>query len=130
MEFSRLVIEEARTGPVSCTVQTATAEFFGWEQAFPGWLERFQADYPPGRVRNQPSMKNPLKAKGGKRLYICRDKSTTGHPGGKTHCFRMKGAWSRKHLVQLAVVAGEKFEWMESAYGERVKRDDWLALAR
>ena len=130
MDFVRLALGSDRSGEKSVVVKRATAEFFGWDKAFPEWTEsiRYRADgtpYTGGTLRNSRTLHH-----GGKRLRICRAKSKTGYPQGKTHCFRMVGTWSRKHLVKLAAVAGEKFEWMEDTRYQRVDRDVWLSLVK
>ena len=129
INYVRLILQETKGGPVTVTTQDATAEYFGWDKAFPGWSERFEDGYPYGRVAKQAGRGDGTRSPGGARLRICRDKCTTGYPGGKTHCFRMKGPWSRKHLVMLADIAGEKFEWMEGQFGRRIRRAEWMALA-
>jgi len=128
--FNRLILEETKSGAASIAVVRETAEFFGWDKAFPEWSERWKDDYPGGRRRHTFGSPNPYWVQGGKRLRICRSKRKTGYPQGKTHCFRLIGAWSNRHLVQLAVVAGDKFEWMERPNGERIDRDEWLSLAQ
>lgn len=128
-EFVKLILQETKGGTVSVTTQDATAEHFGWDKAFPEWNERFQDGYPGGKRAKLAGAGGGPGAHGGDRLRICRGKSTSGYPGGLTHCFRMKGPWSRKHLVMLAEIAGDKFEWMEGQYGARIRRDVWMSLA-
>lgn len=129
MEFIKLQLNSDRSGAQSVVTQKATAEFFGWDKAFPEWSEatRVRPDgspYPGRSLRKVHSL-----YRGGDRLRICRSKTKKGTPQGMTHCFRMCGCWSRKHLVQLAEVAGDKFEWMEDTRYKRVDRDVWLSLA-
>ena len=130
MQFVKLILQETKAGTVSVTVQDATAAHFGWDKAFPEWSARYEDGYTGGRVTKQAGRHHWAYAPGGDRLRICRDKKTTGYPAGKTHCFRMKGPWSRKHLVMLAEVADEKFEWMEGQFGQRICREDWISLAK
>ena len=129
MNFVKLQLSSDRSGAQSVVVQKETAEYFGWDKAFPEWSEatRVRPDgtsYPGRSLR-------PIAGlyRGGKRLRICRAEKKTGYPQGKTHCFRLLGCWSRKHLIQLAAVAGDKFEWMEDTRYKRVDRDVWLSLA-
>ena len=130
MEFLKLVVSGQNKNQISVVTQRETAEFFGWDKAFPEWRRRTKdADSYGGSVPFQ-ELQPDKKFSGGKRLYICRDKSTKGHPQGKTHCFRMHGSFSRKHLVALAQAAGDKFEWMEGQYGKRVRRSEWESLFR
>lgn len=115
----------------SVVVMKATAEFFGWDKAFP----RFEPmELIPGSGyratawgRNR---ENTPGAIGGKRLRICRSKSKSGQPAGKTHRFRIVGNVSNAQLVELAAVAGDKFEWMTKKNGERIDREEWLRVAK
>ena len=127
MNFVKLVVAKQGKNLISVVTQRETAEFFGWDKAFPVWKRQVQGpDYYGGFVPFE-ELWPDKKFSGGKRLYIRRDKSTTGHPQGKTHCFRMHGSFSRKHLIELARVAGDKFEWMEAQFGKRVRRSEWEA---
>ena len=129
MDFIKLNLDADKAGAKCVVTQRETAEFFGWDKAFPEFRlsTRYRRD---GSTYEQPTLRRDKSLhKGGDRLRICRAPSKKGHPKGMTHCFRMTGAWSRKHLVQLAVVAGDKFEWMEDTRYRRVSRDVWLALA-
>ena len=126
-DFRKYVLQERSDGLITCTTQYETAQLFGWDKAFaeyslpthigPDGNTHFYI-HPAGKYRNLHS--------GGHRLRICRSKRTTGYAAGLTHCFRMKGGFSRKHLKMLAEVAGEKFEWMETKERKRVSRDVWL----
>ena len=112
-------------------VLKTTAEFFGWDTAFP---EFGPMELIPGSNRRVAlwghNRQNKPGSIGGKRLRICRSKRKSGHPAGKTHCFRIVGNVSNSHLVELAAVAGDKFEWMSKKNGERISREDWLHVAR
>ena len=127
--FHRLVLEEHKSGPVSVVVVRETAELFGWDTAFPEWNARFRDDYGPGRRVGRLSMADPRNVSGGRRLRICRSKTKNGHPRGSTHCFRLIGPWSNRHLIALAAAAGERFEWMEGKNHARISREKWLARA-
>lgn len=129
MDFIKLNLDADRSGAKCVVTQRATAEYFGWDKAFPEFHEstRYRPDgstYDRGTLRRDKSLH-----RGGTRLRICRVGLKDGHPARYTHCFRMVGAWSRKHLVALAAVAGDKFEWMENTRYKRQDRADWLALA-
>lgn len=129
MEFIKLNLDDGSARPTSVVVQRQTAEYFGWDKAFPEFRlsTRIRSD---GSSYDTPTLRRDKSLhRGGDRLRICRAASTSGNPAGKTHCFRMVGSWSRKHLAKLAAVAGDKFEWMEAEYGARIRRDDLLALA-
>ncbi len=115
----------------SIAVLKETAEFFGWDKAFPEFHERRAAAGAGnvGMLWGKNLEKYPG-SKGGKRLRICRAKSKNGWPAGMTHCFRIVGNVTNAQLVDLAAVAGEKFEWMSKKNGEKISREDWLRVAR
>ena len=127
--FLKLVLEERPKNRISVVVVKETAEYFGWDKAFPEWTPptHIGSDGKPRRYARSTSKCRHYR--GGDRLRICRVASTGGNPAGYTHSFRLVGAWSRKHLAALAQVAGDKFEWMENASYQRMKRDYWLSLA-
>ena len=127
-EFTHLILQYMKGAEASVVVQKATAEYFGWSEAFPHFRDPRPDTSDVGHRRFRLSISNDPRKPGGHRLRICRSKSKSGMPAGMTHCFRMRGPWSRKHLVALAEVAGDKFEWMESQYGERISRSDWEYL--
>ena len=107
--------------------QRETAEYFGWDTAFPEWNPRIRVlDDGGRRVSYQSAWAGSNHGRGGKRLVICRHKSTGGSPRGMTHCFRIKGNFSNSHLRLMAEVAGDRFEWMETKYHERRRREAWL----
>ena len=126
-DFLKLIVETRARDQVSVVVVKETAEYFGWDKAFPEWKPRLATDA-LGRIYVNPSRSRWRHFRGGDRLRICRAPSTNGHPAGDTFSFRMVGGWSRKHLAELAKVAGSKFEWMEDASYRRMRRDYWLAL--
>ena len=128
MKFGQWVVGSDNSGLVSVVAPVTTAAYFGWDKAFPEFhlAERVRPDgttYRCNTFRAAKSMRS-----GGAQLRICRAASKDGQPAGKTHQFRMRGAWSRKHLVELARVAGDKFEWMENTRYKRVNREIWLSL--
>ena len=130
MDLVKLVVGKDNSGFTSVVVKRETAEYFGWDTAFPEFhlAERVRPDgsrYPCNVFRVKKGMRS-----GGKTFHICRAASTGGQPAAKTHQFRIQGALSRKHLVELARVAGEKFEWMEDTRYKRVNRNVWLSLVR
>lgn len=127
--FVKLVVGENRAGQASVVTQTETAAFFGWDKEFPEWKRRMKSPDEYGGWLPFEPLTADWRFRGGHRLRICRSKRKTGYPQGLTHCFRMQGCWSRKHLVELAYVAGDKFEWMENKSRRRVDRDVWLSLA-
>ena len=127
MEFLKLLIEDRPGAAVSCVVPATTANYFGWDTAFPGFdaTARTTADGRKsyGVFRRNADPRYP----GGTRLRICRVASRSGMPAGQTHTFRMQGSFANRHLKTLAEVAGEKFEWMETKQLRRKSRADWLS---
>ena len=130
IDFHVMLLDDRYGKRVSLITQRETAELFGWDTAFPEW-KPVTHTAPDGSeyFYLQRGSGGAAAWRGGKRLRICRSKKKTGYPGGMTHCFRLKGPWTNRHLKAIASVAGEKFEWMEGRYGERIDRDDWLASA-
>ncbi len=128
IDFHVMLLDETPHQRVSLITQRETAELFGWDTAFPEWKPQTHIG-PDGRewFYMQRGCGPSGAWRGGKRLRICRDKRKKGYPGGMTHCFRLKGPWTNRHLKSIASVAGEKFEWMENRQLKRVDRDDWLA---
>ena len=127
--FSNLVVRRTNAGDaVSIRVVKETADYFGWSEAFEDF-SKSRKDFLGDRYNAMHPYCRRGAYRGGRRHRICRDKSKGGHPAGKTNCFRIVGPWCKRDLAQLAVVAGDKFEWMEGFYGERISREDWLALA-
>ena len=129
MKFLKLVIDRTASGAKTVVVQKETAEYFGWDKAFEEWTPQTRLRPDGTRVKYAGAFRRHPYFLGGDRLRICRDASTGGNPAGKTHCFRMQGDWSKRHLVQLAVVAGDKFEWMEGPRGQRIRREVWQSWA-
>ena len=129
MEFSLLRLSEPGESTVHLVTQTATAEFFGWRDSFPEW-KAVGILHPSGyrSISWNEVMVERGKRRGGKRLRICRVKRKTGYPAKFTHCFRIRGAFNNRHLARMAKAAGDRFEWMESKWGQRVNRDVWLSL--
>ena len=130
MEFKKLIVARYPTYAISVVTQDATAEHFGWDKAFEEQPIGAQWDPIAEAWKPRWQMNRDPRWPGGVRLRICRSARKQGYPQGLTHCFRMQGSFSRKHLLALAKVAGEKFEWMEGASGKRISRDVWLASSR
>ena len=129
MEFSeRIIRREANGNAIGIRCQTSTMDYFGWSEAFDTFIKSYKDFYKTDSISPK-EVFGRQPHRGGRRHFICRDRSRVGFPVGKTHCFRIVGPWLRKDLVQLAVVAGDKFEWMEGFYGERISREDWLDWA-
>lgn len=126
--FTRRVLEVRGRDKVCLICKTSIAERFGWDKAFEEWSPPIHTRpdgsrffYATGHATGQ------TRYRGGHPFYISTDPSTTGQPVGKTYRFRIIGPWAKRHQVQLAEVAGEKFRWMEDRQGQRVSREKWLA---
>ena len=125
--YLKLLLEDRQGRPVSVVTQKATAEYFGWDTAFPGFDEPGRVNRQGQPVSVQPRLWSDPRMPGGSRRRICRTDSRAGYPAGMTHSFRMFGAFGNRHLKMLAEVAGEKFEWMETKQLKRRNRGSWLA---
>ena len=100
-------------------------DYFGWSEAFDDFIKSYKDFYKKDSIGPK-EVFGRKPHKGGRRHVICRDRSRMGNPAGKTHCFRITGPWCNKDFKRLAEVAGDRFEWMEGLYGERIYREDWL----
>jgi hypothetical protein len=128
MKFLKLLLEDRPGAAVSCVVPATTAEYFGWDKAFPEFdaVARTTKDGRKsfGIFRQNRDPRYP----GGTRLRICRVASKHGQPARMTHTFRMQGSFANRHLRQLAVVAGDRFEWMDTKQYRRTDRKLWLSF--
>ena len=126
MQFSERIVRRTSNGSaVGIRCQTATMDYFGWSEAFDPFIKSYRDFFGDKPIGVKEVFGRQLH-RGGRRHFICRDRSRHGHPAGKTHCFRITGPWCNKDLRRLAEVAGDRFEWMEGFYGERIYREDWL----
>lgn len=126
MDFSERILRRVGKGDaIGIRCQTATMDYFGWSEAFDDFIKSYKDFYKKESVPVKEVFGRKLH-KGGRRHVICRDRSRQGWTPGQTHCFRITGPWCNKDLRRLAEVAGERFEWMEGFYGERIYREDWL----
>lgn len=119
---------DSRGSAISLRCVKETADYFGWSTAFPEYIKSYN-DFHDRPSREVTDLRRRRIHRGGRRHRICRDPSKKGMPAGKTNCFRIVGNWRKKDLAQLAKVAGDKFEWMEGFWGERISREDWLDRA-
>ena len=106
----------------------ATAEFYGWTKEFNEWTlptayadDRYEYSYVPVR---KPSIHNEA----GRRHQICRSPSTAGMPRGLTNQFKVSRNCGLLDLAELANFTEGDWHWMTSPYGERIRRDQWLAI--
>ena len=126
MDFSERIIRRRSNGDaIGIRCQKATMDYFGWSDAFDTFIKSYKDFYKKDSIGPKEVFGRKLH-KGGRRHLICRDRSRQGWTAGRTHCFRITGPWCNRDLRRLAEVAGDKFEWMEGFYGERIYREDWL----
>lgn len=125
MHYLKLLLEDRPGAAISCVVLAPTAQFYGWDTAFPEFdaVERTNRD--GIKTRGIFRMDQDQRFPGGHRHRICRSTSKNGWPAGQTNSFRMQGAYSRKHLQMLADVAGDKYEWITLQKGTKVSRAIW-----
>ena len=125
MEFVKLTVEDYGHRTVNVVCVKETAEYFGWDKAFPEWRPRTHIGPSGGELIYLNRRQNEWCWPGGVKHRICRHVSKHSYPKQATNVFRMQGAYSAKHLKALAVAAGNKFEWMSTRKGERVSRAVW-----
>ena len=103
----------------------ATAEFYGWMEAFPEYTlpPRFQEG---GYVYVQCPRRNaPYHMQAGMRLRICRSESTAGTPKGLTNQFKVSRNCRLLDIAEVAHFSKGDWHWMTGPYGERIGRDHW-----
>jgi hypothetical protein len=126
--YWRGIIRRTRSGnAVYLHAQFATAEFFGWTEAFDQF--RPAAQLPPrpdGRYLIKIQKGNPWI--GGHKMRICRSSVRSGHPRGMTHRFRVGKSATLVDLAALAAATKAEWFWMTDFRGARLAREDWLAL--
>ena len=127
-DFVHLAIRRIQKGNwVQLMCLKATADLYGWSRIFPSLIDAKRVDYPdgifprPGRLNGQNY--------NGTRLRICRKKGAhSGNPAGLTNAFRVSNNATRYDLTAIAQAVVIDFGWMSSRYGERIAREDWLAI--
>ena len=125
-EFSHLALRRISKGNwVQLMCLKATADFYGWSEAFPPITEAKLVDYPDG-MRPWPAKLNGRNYPG-LRLYICREKlHRGGYPRELTNCFRVSRNVASRDLYALAQAVKVDFGWMNDQNYRRVRRADWL----
>lgn len=118
--------EVTRSHWVKCL--RATADFYGWTANLPLWQPK--GYWSEGRFLTYGQNFNAAGAnRGGKRLAICRSSSTRGTPAGMTNVFRISRHVTESDLARLAAATTAEWEWMETRFHERRRKDRWLAIA-
>ena len=103
----------------------ATADFYGWSDVFPDFIEAQQYER-PGLIYN-PTLKKNYRGYRGHRLRICRSKTTKqGHPAQQTNCFRVSLNAAVMDLYAIAQAVNIDYGWMEGKNGYRRSRDEWM----
>ncbi len=126
-DYTRLIVAERRSDSISVCCLKETAAWLGWDTALEEWTPPMTvSDRGEIRLMMHPAYKGMNPFYGGHRLYLG-PVDAPEHPApAKKLCFRMKGAFSKKHLRMLAALSADKFLWMENQQGKRVSRADWL----
>ena len=128
-DFVELLLDTDKRGN-NCVLRcmAATARHFGWSDHYP----RFIAGERYNPVLGHVVLVNPeLKRRQGwnRREYrISRAKTTSGHPAGMTHRFRVRGPITNRILADLAAHTTADWEWMTSKTGMRRAREEWLDI--
>ena len=104
---------------------TATADYYGWLDAYPSSEELPDPTPPPREFRYLATTRFRPDV-GGRPRRICRSNSRHGNPRGATNRFRISTQVSNRHLAELAQVTKVPFKWMETVGGQRVSYDRWL----
>ena len=127
-QYSALVLRRNAKGTaIWLRCLTETAEFYGWTDTFEPLTLKVQSEsngYAFGRDPGRVGSANT----GGKRLFICRNRSTQGFPKGETNAFRVHSHCSNRDLAELAHFTKGKWEWMEGLFGQRRTKAHWLEM--
>ena len=126
--YSKLLLRTTEQGDrIWLKCLTATADFYGWTDAFEPWSIKsvgesggYSYGFDPGR-KGHPSS-------GGTRLRICRSKKRGGNPAGKTNCFRVHSRCTNYDLSELAFFTRGEWHWMEGFRGIRRSKAQWLDM--
>ena len=105
----------------------ATADFYGWSEAFPTLLEL--KTQTTGREFVRDVGRRGWKSSGGQVVTICRSPITQGFPRGKTNSFRVSKWASQRDLQLIAQSAQVDWEWMSTAKSGRRPRSWWYKNA-
>jgi hypothetical protein len=126
--YWRGLIRRTRSGnAVYIHAQLATAEFFGWTEAFDPLRPAVQLPpRPDGRCLMGVRYGQPWV--GGHRMRICRSSVRSGQPRKLTHRFRVGKSATLVDLAALAAATKGEWFWMTDFRGARLARADWLAL--
>ena len=106
----------------------ATADFYGWTKEFDEWTlpTAYADDW--GEYVYFPARKPSIHNEPGRRHQICRSPSKAGMPKGFTNQFKVSRNCGLLDLAEVANFTQGDWHWMTSPYGERIGRDQWLAI--
>ena len=105
-----------------------TADYYGWTQEFPTWTLRPFVQGTKYTFAISPGGKGRLQFEGGRRHYVCRSPKTGGYPRGFTNAFKLSANCGLADIAEVAQFTQGDWYWMTSPYGERLSRDQWLAM--
>lgn len=128
-EFVKLTIRQARSGQaIWLKCLRYTADFYGWAAVFPEWRpEHGLGGQSNVMVGGAYAAAPPHR--GGRPHLICRSPSRRGHPAGLTNQFRLSRDSGVADIARLAYVTSTEWCWLDDLRGNRVLREDWLAIA-
>ena len=101
----------------------ATAEFYGWSNAFPTLLEL--KTQTTGSSFQRDTGRRGWKNGGGQVVTICRNPSTHSFPRGQTNSFRVSRAATQKDLRLIAEAVEIDWAWMSTPKLGRMPRSWW-----
>lgn len=113
--------------PVWLCCLKATANHYGWLQAFPEYRPPVTVG-PDGARSLRIDLTDKRRFYGGKALRISRSASRGGHPACLTNRFRVSSSWRFKDSLALAAATTADWAWMEGKDGCRRTRQEWISL--
>lgn len=126
-EYVCLVLRTKHDGDqITLKVLRATADFYGWTEAFPEWQPRVHptATHRYIQVRGRGPWRPHI---GGKRLTISRAATRMSKVPGMTNVFRISTDAANQDLRRLAMATKVEWGWMNNMRMRRVPREVWLA---
>jgi hypothetical protein len=127
-QFWRGLIRRTPSGsPVYIHAKRATAEHFGWVDAFDE--HRPAVAIPPrpdGKTFARATAPDPWA--GGRPMRICRSDSRSSTPRGLTHRFRVARQATNADLRLLAQATQGDWRWMTDKTGHRRTRPEWFGF--
>lgn len=101
----------------------ATAELYGWANAFPTLLQL--KTQTTGSTLVTDTGRRGWKNGGGQTLTICRNPSTHGFPRGQTNSFRVSSLATQKDIRLIAEAVEIDWQWLSTPKTGRRPRSWW-----